>query len=100
MEIKNVILEVELKNVIFEKEGNLGTITINRPKALNALNSETLRELDLVLDTIENDNDIYCVIVTGAGEKAFVAGADIAEMKDLNQKVKSLDYLVIKYLED
>lgn len=77
-------VEVELKNVILEREGNLATITINRPKALNALNSETLRELNLVIETLENDNEIYCVIVTGAGEKAFVAGADIAEMKDLN----------------
>lgn len=77
-------VEVELKNVILEKEGNLATITINRPKALNALNSETLRELDSVIETIENDNEVYCVIVTGAGEKAFVAGADIAEMKDLD----------------
>ena len=77
-------VEVELKNVILEKEGNLATITINRPKALNALNSETLRELDSVIETIENDNEVYCVIVTGAGEKAFVAGADIAEMKNLD----------------
>ena len=77
-------VDVELKNVILETEGKLATITINRPKALNALNSDTLRELDLAIDSIENNSDIYCVIVTGAGEKAFVAGADIAEMKDLN----------------
>lgn len=77
-------VDVELKNVILETEGNLATITINRPKALNALNSDTLRELDIVIDSIENNSDIYCVIVTGAGQKAFVAGADIAEMKDLN----------------
>ncbi len=77
-------VDVELKNVILETEGNLATITINRPKALNALNSDTLRELDIVIDSIENNSEIYCVIVTGAGQKAFVAGADIAEMKDLN----------------
>lgn len=77
-------VNVELKNVILETEGNLATIIINRPKALNALNSDTLRELDIVIDTIENNSDIYCVIVTGTGQKAFVAGADIAEMKDLN----------------
>lgn len=84
MEIKNVILEEELKNVTFQKEGNLAIITINRPKALNALNSETLTELDLAITNIENDNNVYCVILTGAGEKSFVAGADIAEMKDLD----------------
>lgn len=77
---------MELKNVVFEKQGNIGTVTINRPKALNALNSETLKDLDKVLQVLENDNDIYVVVLTGAGEKAFVAGADIAEMKDLNEE--------------
>ena len=86
MEIKNVILEEQLKNVTLEKEGNLAIITINRPKALNALNSDTLKDLDVAITNIENDNDIYCVILTGAGEKSFVAGADIAEMKDLDSK--------------
>ena len=77
-------VEVNLKNIILEKEGNLAVITINRPKALNALNSETLKELDTVIETLENDKYVYCVIVTGSGDKAFVAGADISEMKDLN----------------
>ena len=86
MEIKNVILEEELKNVTLEKEGNLAIITINRPKALNALNSDTLKDLDLAITNIENDSNVYCVILTGSGEKSFVAGADIAEMKDLDSK--------------
>ena len=77
---------MELKNVLLEKEGHLAIVTINRPKALNALNSETLKDLDTVIEDLENDNNIYAVILTGAGEKAFVAGADIAEMKDLNQE--------------
>ena len=77
---------MELKNIIFEKEGHLATITINRPKALNALNSETLKDLDFVLEDLENDSNIYCVILTGSGEKAFVAGADISEMKDLSEE--------------
>lgn len=77
---------MELKNIILEKEGNLAIVTINRPKALNALNSETLKDLDTVLSDLESDNNIYCVILTGAGEKAFVAGADISEMKDLSEK--------------
>ena len=75
---------MEFKNVLLQKEGSLAIVTINRPKALNALNTETLNELDLVLDEIENDDNVYAVIVTGAGEKAFVAGADISEMKDKN----------------
>lgn len=76
---------MELKNVILEKEGHLAIVTINRPKALNALNSETLKELDVIIEDLENDNEIYAVILTGAGDKAFVAGADISEMKDLNE---------------
>jgi len=70
-------------NIIFEKEGNLAIVKINRPKALNALNSETLKELDNVIDTIAQDDEVYVVVLTGEG-KAFVAGADISEMKDLN----------------
>ncbi|MBE6063404.1 MAG: short-chain-enoyl-CoA hydratase [Clostridium butyricum] len=77
---------MELENVILEKEGHLAVVTINRPKALNALNSKTLKDLDTVLDDLEKDNNIYAVILTGAGEKSFVAGADISEMKDLNEE--------------
>ncbi|MFL0253017.1 short-chain-enoyl-CoA hydratase [Clostridium neuense] len=75
---------MELKNIILEKEGKIAIVTISRPKALNALNSETLTELDYVLDQIEDDNEVLAVILTGAGEKSFVAGADISEMKDKN----------------
>lgn len=63
---------MELKNIILEKEENLAIVTINRPKALNALNSETLKDLDVVLEDLENDSNIYCVILTGAGEKALL----------------------------
>ncbi len=77
---------MELKNIVLEKEEHLAIVTINRPKALNALNSETLKDLDLVLEDLEKDSNIYCVILTGSGEKAFVAGADISEMKDLSEE--------------
>lgn len=77
---------MELKNVLLEKEGNIAIVTMNRPKALNALNSETLKELNNVIEALEKDNEIYAVVLTGAGEKAFVAGADISEMKDLNEE--------------
>lgn len=73
-----------MNNIIFEKEDRLAVVTINRPKALNALNSETLRELNEVIEIISNDEEIYVVIITGAGEKAFVAGADISEMKEMS----------------
>lgn len=77
---------MELKNVILEKEEHLAIVTINRPKALNALNSDTLKDLDVVIDDLKADKNIYAVIVKGAGEKSFVAGADIAEMRDLNEE--------------
>lgn len=73
-----------MENIILEKKNNVGVITISRPKALNALNTETLRELDEAIDMVAVDQTIYALIVTGAGEKAFVAGADISEMKDKN----------------
>lgn len=73
-----------MQNVEFERINNIGVITVSRPKALNALNLDTLREIDSVLDLVKADKDIYCVIITGAGEKAFVAGADISGMKDMD----------------
>ena len=69
-----------MNNLLLEVEGPIAVLTINRPKALNALNSETLTELNEVLTEIEARDDIKVVILTGAGETAFVAGADIAEM--------------------
>ncbi|MEG1313953.1 MAG: enoyl-CoA hydratase-related protein, partial [Bacilli bacterium] len=74
---------MDYKNMILEKEGNVAIVKLNRPEALNALNSETLREIDFVIDEISKDDKVYAVIITGEG-KAFVAGADISEMKDLN----------------
>ena len=76
---------MELKNVTLEKKERVAVVTINRPKALNALNSETLKDLDSVISELEKDNQVYVVILTGSGEKSFVAGADISEMKDLNE---------------
>jgi enoyl-CoA hydratase len=75
---------MELTNIILEKEGKIAIVTINRPKALNALNSETLKEINCVIDEIEKDEEVLAVVLTGAGEKAFVAGADISEMKDMS----------------
>ena len=69
----------------YEEEGQIAILTINRPKALNALNSQVLDELDKTLDSIDKEK-IHALIVTGAGEKSFVAGADIAEMSTLTKK--------------
>lgn len=70
--------------VDYEDKGAYGVININNPKQLNALNSQVLDDLNAALDQINVDT-VRCVIVTGSGEKAFVAGADITEMKDLDQ---------------
>lgn len=69
------------ENLIIERDGFVGTITIDRPKALNALNSAVLRELTAALRELgEGSDNCRVIILTGAGDKAFVAGADIAEM--------------------
>ncbi|MCR4807288.1 MAG: enoyl-CoA hydratase/isomerase family protein [Lachnospiraceae bacterium] len=70
--------------VLYEVEGAVGIITINREKALNALNSQVLDELNATLDAVDV-NTIRCLILTGAGEKSFVAGADIGEMSTLTK---------------
>lgn len=69
-----------MNNLKLEVENEIAVLTIDRPKALNALNTETLEELNEVLTEIEGRDDIKVVILTGSGEKSFVAGADIAEM--------------------
>ncbi len=72
--------------VILEVKDGIGYLTINRPDKLNALNNEVLSELNTIIDDINKNSEIRVVIVTGSGEKAFVAGADIAFMKDLTPK--------------
>lgn len=76
---------MEFKNINFEIEDKICTLTMNRPKALNALNAEVIEELSKALDLIENNEDISLVVLTGTG-KAFVAGADILEMKDMTPR--------------
>lgn len=70
--------------VTYETEGAVGIITINRPKALNALNSQVLEDLNSALDEVDL-NEIRALVLTGAGEKSFVAGADIGEMSSLTK---------------
>ena len=70
--------------ITYEAEGQIGIITINRPKALNALNSTVLEELDKTLDAVDLQT-VRCLILTGAGEKSVVAGADIGEMSTLTK---------------
>lgn len=74
---------MDRKNINVEKEENICVLTINRPKVLNALNYETIRELDEAISELDRDKDVRVIIITGAGEKAFVAGADIAYMQTI-----------------
>ena len=78
-------ITLETEFIKYEEDGEISLITINRPKALNALNSQVLDELDKTLDSIDT-NKIKALILTGSGEKSFVAGADIAEMSGLTKK--------------
>ena len=68
--------------ILLEKRNGVGLITLNRPKALNALNSELIYEINLALDDLEKDQTIGCIVLAGS-EKAFAAGADIKEMAEL-----------------
>ena len=72
-----------MTNVLLEKKGNVAVATINRPQALNALNSAVLTDLDELVNVVSADSDIRALVITGSGAKAFVAGADIGEMSTL-----------------
>src|ERR1700756_5120905 len=67
-------------NILFEKKNSIAYVTVNRPKVLNALNMATMEELRVAFHEIKNDAGVRVVIVTGSGEKAFIAGADIGEL--------------------
>jgi enoyl-CoA hydratase/carnithine racemase len=72
------------ENILLEKKNAIAYVTVNRPKVLNALNMATMEELRTAFHDIKNDRDIRVVILTGAGEKAFIAGADIGELAKLD----------------
>jgi enoyl-CoA hydratase len=71
------------ETILFERRGGIGYVTINRPDKLNALNRKVLDELDDCFHAIQDDEEVRVVILTGAGEKAFVAGADLNELATL-----------------
>ncbi|MCD6567135.1 MAG: enoyl-CoA hydratase/isomerase family protein [Dehalococcoidia bacterium] len=73
---------MDYKDILFEVESNIATITLNRPKALNALSSEMISEIGDAVSRCESDDEIRVVILTGAGDKAFAAGADISGFKN------------------
>ncbi|MUK88675.1 enoyl-CoA hydratase [Ornithinibacillus sp. L9] len=74
-----------MKNILYQKENGIAYVTINREKALNCFNFETLQNLQQVIEQIHIDPEIQVVIITGAGQKAFSAGADLKERKTLTE---------------
>lgn len=77
---------MKFENIVTDKDDNVAVITINRPDRLNALNRDTIRELHKALDQLDKDAHTRVIIITGAGEKAFVAGADISEFSQYSMK--------------
>ena len=81
-------------NLLFTKKDGIGIVTINRPDVLNALNVDVFADLCDVFHEIDNDPEVRVVILTGAGEKAFVAGADIADMQP-RSSIEVVDFQVL-----
>ncbi len=79
--------KMKFENVLFEVKGGIAYVTINRPKVLNALNTQTILELMALFSRIKSDNEIFGCILTGSGEKSFIAGADISELARLSPMV-------------
>jgi enoyl-CoA hydratase len=75
---------MNFQNILVTSENNIATITINRPEKLNALNVATIQELHDAFENLENNPDIRVILLTGSGEKAFVAGADISEFANFS----------------
>jgi enoyl-CoA hydratase len=75
------------KTLIYEKKENIGLLTINRPEKMNAISQELTTELSQLLDDIENDEKLRVLVITGSGDKAFVAGADINEIVDRDARL-------------
>jgi len=75
------------KTIAYEKKENIGLLTINRPEKMNAISQELTAELSQLLDKIEDDDELRVLVITGAGDKAFVAGADINELVDRDARL-------------
>jgi len=75
---------MEFKNTLYEKGDGIATVTINRPQVLNALNPETVQEISARLDDAMKDESVYVIVIAGAGDRAFSAGADLNIMKDVS----------------
>ena len=95
---------LKFENVSYEKKGPIAYVTINRPKVLNALNHATWQDLQAAFEAVREDEDVRGVILTGAGDKAFIAGADIGELSQLSaveaEKSSSYGQTVLNLVEN
>jgi enoyl-CoA hydratase len=93
-----------VENVLYEKRGGIAYVTLNRPKVLNALNTQTWKDLRTVFEDAQNDVSVRGVILTGAGDKAFIAGADISELAHVTaveaEKSSSFGQAVLNLIEN
>src|SRR5437763_16923217 len=80
MSVRKIEATMTFSNILFEKKNSIVYVTVNRPKVLNALKMATMEELRAAFHEIKNDAGVRVVILTGAGEKAFIAGADSGEL--------------------
>ena len=87
------------ENLLVDVSERIATVTFNRPKSLNALNPPTVRELGTAMEEISSREDVGVVLLTGSGEKAFIAGADISEMKAFTT-MQALDFELATILRD
>lgn len=95
---------MKFENILFEIEGKIAKITINRPQFLNALNKKTFEDLESAMQEVYNNFDIKGVIITGSGEKSFIAGADIKEFSDFSpaqgEELSTNGQRIFKIIED
>jgi enoyl-CoA hydratase len=83
---------MDYKNILVTREEKIGVITFNRPQVLNALNHATMVELSAAVDELAGDESVRCIVLTGAGPKAFVAGADINELRAIASSAQASEF--------
>lgn len=84
---------MDLNNLLFQVEDGVATVIFNRPKAMNALNTETLHELGRIIEHVTDNDDVSAVVFTGAGDKAFIAGADLAEINKKEAITEVMEFI-------
>src|SRR5260370_38825805 len=82
--MSSIEISTSFENITYEVKGSIGYITLNRPKVMNALNRKTVEELNTAFRAAKEDVAVKGIILTGSGEKAFIAGADIAELSAID----------------